>query len=64
MKYQVSNIQLDTDKHSVTHNGKIVSLTNLEFALLEFLFRHADTICKREDILNQVWGQHRENTYS
>lgn len=57
MKYQVSTIQLDTDKHCVTQNGKIVSLTNLEFALLEFLFRHADTICNREDILNQVWGQ-------
>ena len=57
MKYQLFSLQLDTDLHNVTRNGEIVHLTNLEFVLLEYLFRNADTICNRNDILNHVWGQ-------
>ena len=57
MKYQLGNIQLDTHLHCVTRGGDVVHLTQLEYALLEYLFRHADTVCKRDEIVDNVWGQ-------
>ena len=57
MKYQLCNIQLDTHLHCVTRGGDVVHLTQLEYALLKYLFLHADTVCKREEIVDNVWGQ-------
>jgi DNA-binding winged helix-turn-helix (wHTH) protein len=37
--------------------GDVVHLTQMEYALLEYLFQHADTICRRDDILQAVWGK-------
>ena len=57
MRYHSGDIQLDTHLHCVTRGGDVVHLTQMEYALLEYLFQHADTICKRDDILQAVWGQ-------
>ena len=57
MKYQLGNIQLDTHLHCVTRGGDVVHLTQLEYALLEYLLQHADTVCKRNEIVDNVWGQ-------
>ena len=57
MKYQLGEILLDTHLHCVMRGGDVVHLTQMEYALLEYLFLHADTICKRDDILQAVWGQ-------
>lgn len=57
MRYQLGDILLDTHLHCVMRGGDVVHLTQMEYALLEYLFQHADTICKRDDILQAVWGQ-------
>ena len=57
MKHQLGEILLDTHLHCVMRGGDVVHLTQMEYALLEYLFQHADTICKRDDILQAVWGQ-------
>ena len=57
MKYQLGEILLDTHLHCVMRGGDVVHLTQMEYALLEYLFQHADTICRRDDILQAVWGQ-------
>ena len=57
MKYQLGEILLDTHLHCVMRGGDVVHLTQMEYALLEYLFQHADTICKRDDILQAVWGK-------
>ena len=57
MKYQLGEILLDTHLHCVMRGGDVMHLTQMEYALLEYLFQHADTICKRDDILQAVWGQ-------
>ena len=57
MRYQLGDMLLDTHLHCVTRGGDVVHLTQMEYALLEYLFQHADTICKRDDILQAVWGQ-------
>lgn len=57
MKYQLGEILVDSHLHCVMRGGDVVHLTQMEYALLEYLFLHADTICKRDDILQAVWGQ-------
>ena len=57
MKYQLSNIHLDTHLHCVMRGGDVVHLTQLEYGMLAYLFQHADTICKRDDVMQAVWGQ-------
>jgi DNA-binding winged helix-turn-helix (wHTH) protein len=57
MKYQLGEILLDTHLHCVMRGGDVVHLTQMEYALLDYLFQHADTICKRDDMLQAVWGQ-------
>ena len=57
MKYQLGNIYLDTHLHCVTRGGDVVHLTQLEYGMLAYLFQHADTICKRDDVMQAVWGQ-------
>ena len=57
MKYPLGEILLDTHLHCVMRGGDVVHLTQMEYALLEYLFQHADTICKRDDILQAVWGK-------
>lgn len=41
-------------------NNKYVTLTQREFELLEYLFLHKNKILKREEILENLWG---ENDY-
>lgn len=57
MIYKLNTIVLDTTLHRVTLDGELIHLTNLEFTLLEYLFIHANEVCNREDILNDVWGE-------
>ena len=58
MKYRFADILIDTSSHCVMRRARVLRLTNIEFRLLEYLAQNADRICSREDILNNVWGQH------
>ena len=58
MKYRFADILIDTSSHCVMRRAQVLRLTNIEFRLLEYLAQNADRICSREDILNNVWGQH------
>ena len=57
MKYRILNTLIDTSSHCVTQDDKPINLTNIEFNLLLYLVQHANKLCSREDILNNVWGQ-------
>ena len=57
MYYKVGQIELETYTHVVKREGTPIHLSPIEFALLEYLFRHANTTCSRDDILDNVWGQ-------
>jgi len=48
------NIHYDT--HCIHLNGKAIDLTQKEFDLAVFLFRHADRVLSRGHILENVWG--------
>jgi two-component system OmpR family response regulator len=51
-----STITLDLQRRLVHHDGKIVPLSSREFALLEYLLRHAGRVCSRKELLEYIWG--------
>lgn len=57
MYYKVGNIELNSATHCVLRDGKPVSLTPLEYALLAYLMQHPNRLCSRNELLDKVWGQ-------
>ncbi len=51
-------ITLDPQAHSVTRDGRPVSLTPLEFDLLACLISAPEQVFSREVLLQKVWGYH------
>lgn len=48
-------LTLDRSTHQVERNGQIIHLRRKEFALLECLVRHADTVVTRSTLGNYAW---------
>ncbi len=49
------DLTLDTQNYEVKRAGKLINLSNKEFALLEYLLRHKNKILKKDQIINHVW---------
>jgi two-component system OmpR family response regulator len=52
---KVGELRVDPAKRRVTMAGEEVALTVREFALLDFLARHAGEVLSRESLLAHVW---------
>ncbi len=50
------DITLDREAHTVDRAGNPITLTAKEFELLEFFMTHPRQVCRREVILDRVWG--------
>lgn len=48
---------LSTKSRTVTKNGKLLDLTQVEYQILEFFFTNPNTALSRPEILNKVWGE-------
>ncbi|HLU90925.1 MAG TPA: response regulator transcription factor [Cyclobacteriaceae bacterium] len=55
---RLGHITLDPGTHQVFLQREEVSLTQKEFALLEYLIRNKGLVCKRTDIMKDVWDIH------
>ncbi len=53
-----NNISLDDDRHIVLLNNEIIDLTLKEYDILKLLLLKQGQVVRREDILNNVWGQY------
>lgn len=51
-----SDLSLNTLNFEVYREGKEISLSRKEYALLEFLMRHPKKILTKEQIINNVWN--------
>jgi DNA-binding response OmpR family regulator len=58
----VGGLVLDPAKHKVLKDAVEVTLLPREFALLEFLMRHPDTVFSSESLLQRVWHSDSEAT--
>ncbi len=51
-----TGFRLDKDTMSVVKNGERIPLKAKEYTLLECLYRHKNSIVKKEDLFDEVWG--------
>ncbi len=58
--FVLGNITLNTDTHQVYKGDQEINLTQKEFALLEYLIRNKDKVCRRTRIIESVWDIHFE----
>ena len=56
--FVLGNISLNTETHQVHKETLEVSLTQKEFALLEYLIRNKGKVCRRTRIIESVWDIH------
>jgi len=54
-KLQIADLVLDPATRSVTRGGGSITLTNREFALLEYFLRNAGRVLSRSMIADHVW---------
>lgn len=52
----VSDLTLDTLSYEVKRAGKVIQLSKKEFALLEYLMRHAGKTLTKDQIICNVWN--------
>lgn len=52
----VGDFSLDYRDRLLYKNGSPIELTQIEFQLLDYLFKNPDVTLSRTDILNKVWG--------
>ena len=55
---ETGGLRLDTRRQTVTRDGRPVSLTAREFAVLAHLVRHAGQIVTRTRLAEEVWDEH------
>ena len=56
--YRVADLTLDPTQRIVTRAGQKIELSSKEFALLEYLIRHARRTLTRTSIVEHVWDIH------
>ena len=54
---RAGGLELDALHHRVTRDGRELTLTSREYALLEFLLRHKNEVVTRTMLAEHVWGQ-------
>ncbi len=52
----VGDFSLDYRDRLLYKNGSPIELTQIEYQLLDYLFKNPDVTLSRSDILNKVWG--------
>jgi two-component system copper resistance phosphate regulon response regulator CusR len=55
---RAGDLELDQSTREVRRDGEVVELTPKEYAVLEYLMRHAGRVMSRTLITEYVWGYH------
>ncbi len=53
---ELGEFVLDIRSRTLTKNGKLIDLTQVEFQIMEYLFTNPGAALSRNDILKEVWG--------
>ncbi len=53
---RLGEFELNTNERLLYKRGKAIELTQIEYQILEYLFRNPNTVLERADILHKVWG--------
>lgn len=52
---QVADLELDTITFQVTRAGKLIKLSKKEYALLEYLMLHKNTVISKDRLITHIW---------
>jgi len=55
-RVEFDTVRVDFRKHEVTRDGKPLTLSPVEFRLLEYLIQHRGNVVTREELLEDVWS--------
>jgi two-component system copper resistance phosphate regulon response regulator CusR len=55
---KVADLEVNRDTREVRRDGQLIELTPKEFAVLEYLMRHAGRVMSRTLITEYAWGYH------
>lgn len=58
--FKIDTLVVDSIKHQVIRNGKVIKLTPKEFAILEFLLQYKDKVVSRTMIIDHIWDYNFE----
>lgn len=62
IKYK--DLILNTQTQELHRNGKVVSLSSIEYRIMELLLRYPSHVFSREDIITQAWNVNNEDPMS
>ncbi len=62
-KIKIGEVELDYDRLEVKKQEKVYQLTQKEFYLLYKLLSTPDTIYKRQDLIEEIWGLENESDF-
>ena len=54
--YQMGDLVIDMDKHEVTRGSVQISLTPIEFELMNILVQNAGKVVTQRQLIHKVWG--------
>jgi len=54
--FELADLTLDADRHTVARGGREIALTSREYALLEYMIRNKGHVLSRTQILEHVWS--------
>lgn len=54
----IGSISLDVQNYTVKKDNKVIHLTLKEFELFALLMKNPNRVFTRQELLNQVWGEH------
>ncbi len=55
--YFGKSIFIDLDERSIKKNNKDIHLTPKEWEILSYLVQYKEKVCRREEIISEVWGK-------
>lgn len=53
----LDEFDLNLRNRTLTKNGSVIELTQVEFQIIEYFFKNPNAALSRTDILKQVWGE-------
>lgn len=54
--HEYGGLHVDLSSHDVKVNGRLITLSPLEFKLLKFFITHQERVYSRDQLLDLVWG--------
>jgi TolB-like protein len=56
LRYSFEDFVLDTDRRELRRGADVIPTTPQVFDLLDYLIRHRERVCSKDDLINAIWN--------